>query len=313
MDYNPTPGCDCQAHTTRDVRQPPEPDRLRVLDLEVSDIDVLLDGSMFTTGAIDETLRLVRNETSTGIDCYVSAKFVDTLEYYLENSRGEQADALSFYEAYDEFETIEPVYEAINSTRSIRMFDLAAEFGPSIIEKYNDEYRALVQGLNEPYQDNQAYQPFLSGGSRLGDTLFEELVFGIENSPIASRLKKVYRQFASAVGPVFEIPEDNIAELYSALAEAGKLSEEEFRQVLDKIEGTAERAHLKALNEIERVRQQFKTYSPNWVGTPMKYAVPVLIGVALGSAGLLSGVAAQAASIVGELLAYNGCVWLADP
>lgn len=126
-------------------------------------------------------------------------------------------------------------------------------------------------------------------------------------------MKKVYRRLSEAVGPVLEVPVDNLQRVYANLRDLTELPDDEVHNLWDEVSRSADQQHLRELVKMNRLREVFKDYSPNWVGTPMKYTVPALVGVLLSPYGVIPGMVGQATSISSSMMAYNGCVWLADP
>ncbi|GAB3310923.1 hypothetical protein [Haloplanus salinarum] len=315
MRYDPEPGQDERTHQVRVVNMSKQFSRLEELLHPLEGINILFDASLFTSKSISDTIDLIESIETTKINCYVSKQFIETVTYYEKNGRsGSKADALSFFESYDEYGDFRGLLETIESTDSLTEYDLHQFYQINDLEgDFYQEYRGLAASLSSEFHTEEEYIPTFSRGSRLADILFEELVFGLTESKITSRLKKVYRRFSEAVGPLLEVPEDNLESLHNNLSEVATLPRQQYQKVWDEVSNSAEQEHLRALEQMERLRNRFKKSSPNWIGAPMKIAVPMLMVALLSSQPIISGFLGDAIMSGGSLSAHKGCVWLVDP
>lgn len=137
---------------------PNEPDestatlRLGQLFYELTDFGVMLDGSLFTPGAVEDTIQLIENYKDTDITYYVSAQFVNAVDHYIQHGREFGTDAISFFEAYDSFENLEDLertYEIITTSQPLHSFDISEEFGAGDIEgDFLSEYICFVGAID---------------------------------------------------------------------------------------------------------------------------------------------------------------------
>lgn len=316
MRYDPPPKDHEPPLEPRKMREPNSIDKLDfILELE-DETDVLLDPSLFTSNALESTLEMVRDVKEDRINCYISKQFLDTAAYYTQQSRDEETvDALYFFESYDGYGDIAKMLETIQSSELLNVYDLFQFYETSDLEaEFYQEYFDIAYAIKTQDRTEQnEYESIFPQGSRLGDILFEELVFGLTRSKIASRLKKVYKRLSEAVGPVLEVPVDKLQMIYTNLKDVTELPDDEFDRMWKEVSQSADQKHLGELVKMNQLRETFKGYSPNWIGTPMKYTVPALVGVMLSPYGLIPGIVGQATSISSSIMAYNGCVWLADP
>lgn len=311
--YDPRPRNHKEPHKNRVFDEPDGFPPLEELFYRLNDMEVMFDGSLFTSNAIEDTTSLIEDLEDTEITCYVSARFVDAIEHYMERGRESQTDALSFFEPYDGFEDLERIRGIIASTETVEIFDLSRIYGRGDLEEFLQEYYRLVSVIDSQYNTDEEYEPMFNQGFRLADIIYEELIFGLTHSKITSRLKKIYQKFSEAVGPLLEITKEDLGRLYGNISQAAESSAEQFQEMWESVSDTAEQTHLKELLQIQRLQTQFKNYSPNWIGAPMRITIPMLVGALFSPAGLIPGMFGQAVSIGGSLMAYEGCVWLADP
>ncbi|WP_148680544.1 hypothetical protein [Halovivax ruber] len=190
---------------------------------------------------------------------------------------------LDFFSGNTSFEQLSTTAHRIDEL-DITVFDASDYWGEENSEIYNN--LSLTLPNSEPQDDYEsAYQP---GGFRLADVLFEEVIFGLNMSPILARMKKVINRISEAADYRVELSQEYlqkyIDESVEEVSERRQTVYKEIRRLERRSRIRHEQEPDEPVRKIAVLRELVKDYpGTNWISYLLKTS-PTAVGATAGAA-----------------------------
>jgi hypothetical protein len=262
---------------------------------------VCIDPSLFTNSSERSTVRMVNDLSMNMFDFYVSEAFysmvVDMMNQGGEPIYPSDQTTLDFFAGKTSFEPIEPTAEILEYL-PVTPFN-ASEY---LSEESSRIYDNLLTTLPTPPKEDGYSSSYHDGGTRLGDILFEEMIFGLNMSPIISRIKKVVNRFRDGSDFTVELSRQLLKGIIEDIDDISSDKRQALRAEIARLERRSRNRHSQAPNEpvnkIAIFREMLKDYpSTNWISYLLK-TTPAAIGAASGAAvGGIPGAAVGAGTV----------------
>lgn len=247
---------------------------------------ICIDPSLLADSAIDSTVEMVKDLGQWPFQFHISDSFYNLMVDASEREgelpyRGDKT-ALSFFSGKSSFEQLSETAARLEEL-DLTLFHASDYLG----EEDLGIYAIISSSLPniEPQDDYES--PYQPDGFRLADILFEEIIFGLNMSPILTRTKKVINRISKAADYTVELSQEYI-EKYIA-GTMGKVSEgrqtiyEEIRRLELRSRMRHDQEPDEPVRKIAVLRELVKNYpDTNWISYLLKTS-PAAVGAAAGA------------------------------
>jgi len=279
--------------------------------------NIAIDPTMFADSGINSTKNMINDLSSEGFQFYVSASFYDLMMDIVENEgelpyRGDQ-HTIDYFTSYSKIESIYETAETVVEL-DISRFDAQEYIGEEATRVYQNFYESLpAPDARDNYQS-----PYAPRGFRLSDIYFEELIFGVQMSPILSRIKRTAKDLKNGADYLVELSDEYLDEAsaqierqMSRLQSRHEVFREEWEELEDQSRNRNDQDPDDPVRRIAVLREIVKTYpDTNYINYLLKSSPPFIAattGTAIGGpmGAVVGGSAGSAASLIG--------LYFADP